>query len=137
MRLIDPASDSEYMTNKVKDTNGCYVVPAFTGPGVSRWDQSARGVGMTRGVNRYHIIRVALYSLCYHVNDVFQVMKADSGTELAALKADGGASSNKFLMQTQSDIIGAPVEKPVCVETISMCAAYLAGLPAGNRKGKA
>lgn len=133
MRLIDSAPDSEYMAKKVKDTNGCYVVPAFTGLGAPHWDQYARGtiVGITRGVNKYHIIRATLDSLCYQVNDVLQAMKADSGIELAALKVDGGASANDYLMQTQSDIIAAPVKRPQCVETTAMGAAYLAGLAVG------
>ena len=133
MRLIDSASDSEYMAKKVKDTNGCYVVPAFTGLGAPHWDQYARGtiVGITRGVNKYHIIRATLESLAYQVNDVLAAMKADSGIELAALKVDGGASANDFLMQTQADIISAPVNRPVCVETTAMGAAYLAGLAVG------
>lgn len=133
MRLIDSAPDSEYMANKVKDTNGCYVVPAFTGLGAPHWDQYARGtiVGITRGVNKYHIIRATLESLAYQTNDVLQAMKADSGIELAALKVDGGASINNVLMQTQADIINAPVERPQCVETTAMGAAYLAGLAVG------
>ena len=133
MRLIDSAPDSEYMASKVKDTNGCYVVPAFTGLGAPHWDQYARGtiVGITRGVNKYHVIRATLESLAYQTNDVLQAMKADSGIELAALKVDGGASANNFLMQTQSDIINAPVERPKCVETTAMGAAYLAGLAVG------
>lgn len=133
MRLIDSAPDSEYMAKKVKDTNGCYVVPAFTGLGAPHWDQYARGtiVGLTRGVNKYHIIRATLDSLAYQVNDVLQAMKADSGIDLAALKVDGGACANDYLMQTQSDIIDAPVHRPVCVETTAMGAAYLAGLAVG------
>ena len=133
MRLIDSAPDSEYMANKVKDTNGCYVVPAFTGLGAPHWDQYARGtiVGITRGVNKYHIIRATLESLAYQTNDVLQAMKADSGIELAALKVDGGASANNTLMQIQSDIIDAPVQRPKCVETTAMGAAYLAGLAVG------
>lgn len=133
MRLIDSAADSEFMAKKVKDTNGCYVVPAFTGLGAPHWDQYARGtiVGLTRGVNKYHIIRATLDSLVYQVNDVLQAMKADSGIELSALKADGGASSNDFLMQTQADISNAPVKRPRCVETTAMGAAYLAGLAVG------
>ena len=133
MRLIDSSPDSEYMAKKVKDTNGCYVVPAFTGLGAPHWDQYARGtiVGITRGVNKYHIIRATLESLAYQVNDVLAAMKADSGIELAALKVDGGASANNFLMQTQADIINAPVNRPVCVETTAMGAAYLAGLAVG------
>ncbi len=133
VKLIDSSPDSEYMAQKVKDTNGCYVVPAFTGLGAPHWDQYARGtiVGLTRGVNKYHIIRATLDSLCYQVNDVLQAMKADSGIELAALKVDGGASANNYLMQTQADIINAPVHRPQCVETTAMGAAYLAGLAVG------
>ena len=133
MRLIDSAPDSEYMAGKVKDTNGCYVVPAFTGLGAPNWDQYARGtiVGITRGVNKYHIIRATLESLAYQTNDVLQAMRADSGIKLEALKVDGGASANNFLMQTQADIINAPVERPRCVETTAMGAAYLAGLAVG------
>ena len=109
MRIIDSAEDSEYMAKKVKDTNGCYVVPAFTGLGAPYWDQYARGtiVGITRGVNKYHIIRATLESLAYQVNDVLVAMKADSGIALSSLKVDGGASANNFLMQTQADIINA------------------------------
>ena len=133
MRLIDSAPDSEYMAGKVKDTNGCYEVPAFTGLGAPHWDQYARGtiVGITRGVNKYHIIRATLESLAYQTNDVLQAMRADSGIKLEALKVDGGASANNFLMQTQADIINAPVERPRCVETTAMGAAYLAGLAVG------
>ena len=133
MRLIDSSPDSEYMANKVKDTNGCYVVPAFTGLGAPHWDQYARGtiVGITRGVNKYHIIRATLESLAYQTHDVLQAMKADSGIALSALKVDGGASANNFLMQSQADIINAPVQRPKCVETTAMGAAYLAGLAVG------
>lgn len=136
MRLIDSAADSEYMATKVKDTNGCYVVPAFTGLGAPHWDQYARGtiVGITRGVNKCHIIRATLESLAYQVNDVLSAMKADSGIRLSALKVDGGASANNFLMQVQADITAAPVNRPVCVETTAMGAAYLAGLAVGYWK---
>ena len=138
MRLIDSAADSEYMASKVKDTNGCYVVPAFTGLGAPHWDQYARGtiVGIIRGVNKYHIIRATLESLAYQVYDVLAAMKADSGIGLSALKADGGASANNFLMQVQADLINAPVNRPVCVETTAMGAAYLAGLAVGYWKNK-
>lgn len=130
LRLIDSAADSEYMASKVKDTNGCYVVPAFTGLGAPYWDQYARGtiVGLTRGVNKCHIIRATLESIAYQVCDVLSAMEADSGIALSALKVDGGASANNFLMQTQADIINAPVRRPCCVETTAMGAAYLAGL---------
>lgn len=138
MRIIDSAEDSEYMAKKVKDTNGCYVVPAFTGLGAPHWDQYARGtiVGITRGVNKYHIIRATLESLAYQVQDVLTAMRADSGIELSSLKVDGGASANNFLMQTQADIIAVPVKRPNCVETTAMGAAYLAGLAVGYWKDK-
>ena len=133
MRFIDSSAESEMMAMQVEDTNGCYVVPAFTGLGAPHWDQYARGtiVGLTRGVNKYHIIRATLDSIAYQVHDVLAAMKADSGIELSALKVDGGASANNFLMQTQADIIGAPVNRPRCVETTAMGAAYLAGLAVG------
>ena len=138
MRFVDSAPDSEYMAKKVKDTNGCYVVPAFTGLGAPHWDQYARGtvVGITRGVNKYHIIRATLESLAYQVNDVLTAMRADSGLALEALKVDGGASANNLLMQMQSDISNAPVNRPVCVETTAMGAAYLAGLAVGYWSSK-
>ena len=138
LRLIDSAPDSEYMAQKVADTNGCYVVPAFTGLGAPHWDQYARGaiVGLTRGVNKYHIIRATLDSLCYQTHDVLRAMEADSGIRLTALKVDGGASANNYLMQTQSDIIDAPVQRPKCVETTAMGAAYLAGLAVGYWKDR-
>lgn len=133
MRLIDSVADSEYMAGKVEDTNGCYVVPAFTGLGAPHWDSYARGtiVGITRGVNKYHIIRATLESIAYQVNDVLGAMEADSGIALTSLRVDGGASANNFLMQTQADIIGAPVKRPQCIETTAMGAAYLAGLAVG------
>ena len=138
LKVIDSSEDSEYMANKVADTHGCYVVPAFTGLGAPHWDQYARGtiVGITRGVNKYHIIRATLESIAYQVNDVLNAMKADSGINLAALKVDGGASANNFLMQTQADIINAPVKRPYLVETTAMGAAYLAGLAVGYWENK-
>ena len=138
LRVVDSAPDSEYFAKKVKDTNGCYVVPAFTGLGAPHWDAYARGaiVGLTRGVNKYHIIRATLESLAYQTYDVLRSMEADSGIKLAALKVDGGASANDLLMQIQSDVIQAPVNRPVCVETTAMGAAYLAGLAVGYWKSK-
>lgn len=138
MQLIDSSQVSEYMAQKVEDTNGCYVVPAFTGLGAPHWDQYARGtiVGLTRGVNKYHVIRATLESLAYQVNDVLQAMEADSGITLSALKVDGGASANNFLMQTQANLSGAPVKRPQCVETTAMGAAYLAGIAVGYWKNK-
>ena len=138
LQIIERAYETEELAQRVPDTNGCYVVPAFTGLGAPHWDQYARGaiLGLTRGVNRYHIIRATLDSLCYQTNDVLKAMEADSGIKLAALKVDGGACANNYLMQTQSDIINAPVKRPCCVETTAMGAAYLAGLAVGYWKDK-
>ena len=136
LRFIESAADSEYMAQKVKDTNGCYVVPAFTGLGAPHWDAYARGaiLGLTRGVNKYHIVRATLDSIAYQTNDVLSAMEADSGIRLSSLKVDGGASANNYLMQTQSDLSNAPVLRPACVETTAMGAAYLAGLAVGYWK---
>ena len=138
LRLIDSAPDSEYIAGKVKDTNGCYLVPAFTGLGAPYWDQYARGaiVGLTRGVNKSHIVRAALESLAYQTNDVLQAMYLDSGIRQTALRVDGGASANNLLMQIQADILQTPVHRPMCVETTAMGAAYLAGLAVGYWKNK-
>ena len=138
LRLIDSVADSEYMAKKVEDTNGCYVVPAFTGLGAPHWDPYARGtiVGITRGVNKYHLIRATLESLAYQVNDVIRAMEADSDISLTSLRVDGGASANDFLMQIQADIMGAPVKRPKCIETTAMGAAYLAGLAVGYWKNR-
>ena len=133
MKLITNAAESEAVAQEVADTNGCYVVPAFTGLGAPYWDQYARGaiVGLTRGCNRAHIVRATLDSLTYQTYDVLNAMRADSGIALASLKVDGGASANNYLMQTQADVIGAPVLRPTCVESTAMGAAYLAGLAVG------
>ncbi len=138
LRIIDSAEDSEYMARKVADTNGCYVVPAFTGLGAPYWDQYARGtiVGITRGVNKCHIIRATLDSIAYQVNDVLAAMEADAKIAIPTLKVDGGASANDFLMQTQADIVNVPVIRPQCVETTAMGAAYLAGLAVGYWTGR-
>ena len=138
MRLVDSAEDSEYMAQKVPDTNGCYVVPAFTGLGAPYWNQYARGtiVGITRGVNKYHMIRATLESIAYQTNDVLQAMKEDAGMDIGALKVDGGASANDFLMQVQADIIDTPVLRPVCLESTAAGAAYLAGLAVGYWQNK-
>ena len=136
LRFIESAADSEYMARKVPDTNGCYVVPAFAGLGAPYWDAYARGVvvGLTRGVNKYHIVRATLDSIAYQTDDVLKAMESDSGIRLGALKVDGGAAANNYLVQTQSDISGAPVLRPRCVETTAMGAAYLAGLAVGYWK---
>ncbi len=138
LKLVDESPDSEYFATKVPDTNGCYVVPAFTGLGAPYWDPYARGAitGLTRGVNKAHIIRATLESLAFQTNDVLAAMEEGSGVKLAALKVDGGACKNNFLMQFQSDIIDAPVHRPVCVETTAMGASYLAGLAVGYWNGK-
>ena len=138
LKLVDASPDSEYFATKVPDTNGCYVVPAFTGLGAPYWDPYARGAitGLTRGVNKAHIIRATLESLAFQTNDVLAAMEEGSGVKLNALKVDGGACKNNFLMQFQSDIIDAPVHRPVCVETTAMGASYLAGLAVGYWSGK-
>ena len=138
MRMIDSSADSEYMATRVPDTNGCYVVPAFTGLGAPYWDQYARGtiVGLTRGVNKYHVIRATLEGVAFQVADVLSAMEKDSGLSLSSIKVDGGASNNNFLMQFESDIIGVPVNRPACIETTAMGAAYLAGLCTGFWKNK-
>ena len=136
LRFIESASDSEYMARKVPDTNGCYVVPAFTGLGAPYWDAYARGtvVGLSRGVNKYHIIRATLDSITYQTNDVLTSMGSDAGIPLGNLRVDGGAAANNYLMQTQADVTDAPVLRPKCVETTAMGAAYLAGLAVGYWK---
>lgn len=133
LRFFDRAEETETLARAVEDTGGCYVVPAFTGLGAPHWDQYARGVivGLTRGVNKNHITRAALESIAYQVHDVVKAMEADSGISLTALKVDGGASANDFLMETQADILNVTVERPECVETTAMGAAYLAGLAVG------
>ena len=133
IRIIESAAESERYCREEEDCGGVYVVPAFTGLGAPYWDQYARGtiVGLTRGVNKYHVIRATLESMAFQVNDVLEAMKADSGINLTSLKVDGGASANNLLMQMQADISNAPVNRPVCVETTAMGAAYLAGLAVG------
>ena len=133
LHLVDSASDTEYFAGKVPDANGCYVVPAFTGLGAPYWDQYARGtiVGLTRGVNKYHIVRATLESLAYQVNDVLEVMKEDAGSDLAVLRVDGGASANNLLLQIQANISNVAVERPECIETTALGAASLAGLAVG------
>ncbi len=138
LKILEDSRDSEYMALKVQDTGGCYVVPAFTGLGAPHWDQYARGaiVGLTRGCNKNHLVRATLDSLCYQVNDVVRAMEADSGITLSALKVDGGASANNYLLQTQADLSAAPVIRPKCVETTALGAAYLAGLAVGYWKDR-
>lgn len=133
LRFLDSSGESEYMANQVPDTDGCYIVPAFAGLGAPYWDPHARGtiIGLTRGTNRYHIIRATLDSIAYQVCDVLQAMEQDAGRKMSSLRADGGASANHYLMQTQSDLCDTEVLRPKCVETTAMGAAYLAGLAVG------
>ncbi|MFB0935353.1 MAG: FGGY-family carbohydrate kinase, partial [Propionivibrio sp.] len=139
LKLVDNAAQSEELATSVPDTNGVYVVPAFVGLGAPYWDMYARGaiVGLTRGANRNHIVRATLESIAYQTRDVLQAMQDDSGITLKALKVDGGAVANNFLMQFQSDILGVPVDRPLVTETTAMGAAFLAGLAVGFWKDKA
>lgn len=136
--LIRDAAESEVLAKSVPDANGCYVVPAFVGLGAPYWDQYARGavVGLTRGVNRNHIVRATLESIAYQVNDVLTAMQEDSGMPITSLRVDGGACDNDFLMQFQADILNTSVVRPYCIETTAMGAAYLAGLSVGYWRSK-
>jgi glycerol kinase len=138
LRLIRDAAESEKHANEVEDSNGIYVIPAFTGLGAPYWDQYARGaiVGITRGCNREHIIRATLESIAYQSYDVIKAMENDLGASLKTLRVDGGASANNFLMQFQSDILGTNVLRPECIETTALGAAYLAGLSVGFWKDR-
>ncbi len=133
LKLIETAADSEYFASKVIDNGGVYVVPAFTGLGAPYWDMRARGAifGLTRGNGKNHIIRAALESIAYQTKDVLTAMENDSGLQLQMLKVDGGAVANNLLMQFQADILGVRVERPNCIETSALGAAYLAGLATG------
>lgn len=138
LRLIRTAAESEKYANEVQDTNGVYVIPAFTGLGAPYWDQYARGaiVGITRGCNREHIIRATLESIAYQAYDVIKAMENDLGEQVSSLRVDGGASANNFLMQFQADILDTEVLRPECIETTALGAAYLAGLAVGFWKDK-
>ena len=133
MRMIKNAAQSEEYAMSVKDTNGVYVVPAFTGLGAPYWNQYARGpiVGITRGCSKEHFIRAVLESMAYQTKDILEVMKKESGVDITGLKVDGGASMNNFLMQFQADILDVEVLRPECVETTALGAAYLAGIAVG------
>jgi len=133
LRMIDNAAFSEAYATKVEDANGVYVVPAFVGLGAPYWDQYARGiiVGLTRGVEKEHFIRATLESLAYQSYDVIKAMEADAGVSLKAIRVDGGAVPNNFLMQFQSDILGVDVVRPSVVESTALGAIYLAGLAVG------
>jgi len=138
VHMLTSAKDSEYFATQVSSTDGVYVVPAFAGLGAPYWDMYARGavLGLTRGTGKNHIIRATLESLAYQTRDVLDAMQKDSGITLAALKVDGGACANNFLMQFQADIVKAPVERPEVIETTALGAAYLAGLAVGFWQSK-
>ena len=131
--LIGTAAETEELAQKVPDTNGCYIVPAFTGLGAPYWKPEAKGIitGLTRGVGRFHIIRAALDAIVYQVNDIVTAMGQDAGSSVRTLRVDGGASVNNYLTQTQADISNTCVVRPACVETTALGAAYLAGLATG------
>ena len=131
--LIESAADSEAAARSVDDTAGAYLVPAFTGLGAPYWDERARGalVGLTRGTTREHVIRATLESIAYQTRDVVECLERDSGIPLAALRVDGGAAANDFLMQFQADILGTAVERPALLEVTAFGAAALAGLGVG------
>jgi len=136
LKMLDSASDSEYFATKVSDNGGVYIVPAFVGLGTPYWDSYARGTitGLTRGTGKSHIIRAALESICYQTKDVFEVIYNECNLTLKELKVDGGACSNNFLMQFQSDMLSVPVYRPVIIETTALGAAYFAGLHSGMWK---
>lgn len=138
LKVLDSAPDSEYYANKVKNSDGVYVVPAFVGLGAPYWDMKARGgiFGLTRGTTKNHIIRATLESLAYQTKDVLDAMQSDSGIKLNSLKVDGGAVANNLMMQFQSDILNVDVERPKITETTALGAAYLAGLAVGFWKNK-
>ncbi|UII54414.1 glycerol kinase GlpK [Cytobacillus spongiae] len=133
LRMFKDAKDSENYARKVESTDGVYVVPAFVGLGTPYWDSDVRGAvfGLTRGTEKEHFIRATLESLAYQTKDVLSAMEKDSGIELKALRVDGGAVKNDFLMEFQSDMLNVPVERPVVNETTALGAAYLAGLAVG------
>ncbi len=136
--LIETSPQSEAMAASVPDANGVYVVPAFVGLGAPYWDPYARGavLGITRGANKNHLVRATLESMAYQTKDLIDAMTEDLGGTLAALKVDGGASANNFLMQFQADVLDCEVKRPQCIETTSLGAAYLAGLATGYWKSK-
>lgn len=139
MGLISDAAASEAAARSVTDTGGVYVVPAFTGLGAPYWNQYARGTitGITRGFTRAQLVRATLESIAYQTCDICRAMESDAGVELTRLRVDGGAAANDLLMQFQSDLLGAEVLRPACIETTALGAAYLAGLAVGYWKDTA
>jgi len=139
MDMLRSSSQPEEYANRVKDTAGVYVVPAFVGLGTPYWDDDARGAvfGLTRGADRHNFVRATLFSIAYQSKDVIEAMKREANLELKALRVDGGASANSLLMQFQSDILQCEVHLPRCVETTALGAGYMAGLGVGFWKSKA
>lgn len=133
MGLIHSAAETEPIAASVPDNAGVYFVPAFTGLGAPHWDMYSRGtiVGLTRGSGRAHIVRAALEAIAYQSADVVQAMQNDSGISMPVMRVDGGASANNFLMQFQSDILGADVVRPAIIESTALGAAMLAGRAVG------
>jgi glycerol kinase len=138
LNILSNAAESEAMALSVEDSAGVFMVPAFVGLGAPYWDPYARGAifGLTRGANKKHLVRATLESMAYQCSDLLGAMSQDMGSRLPLLKVDGGACANNFLMQFQADILGCPVERPACIETTSLGAAYLAGLATGYWKDK-
>ena len=133
VRILDNAAQSEEIARSVPDTAGAYIVPAFTGMGAPYWDPYARGavLGLTRGVNRNHLVRAAIESMAYQTYDLMISMAEDMGEPISAFKVDGGACQNDFLLEFQAGIMNMPLYRPECIETTSLGAAYLAGLATG------
>ncbi|WP_028581428.1 glycerol kinase GlpK [Desulfogranum japonicum] len=133
MRMFRDAKDSELYATRVQGTDGVYMVPAFVGLGAPYWNSEVRGAvfGLTRGTTKEHFVRATLESLCYQTKDVLSAMESDSGIKLETLRVDGGAVANDLMLQIQADLLGVPVERPICIETTALGAAYLAGLAVG------
>ena len=136
LNLVQNSAESERLATSVESSDGVYLVPAFAGLGAPYWDMEARGTvfGLTRGTTKAHLTRATLESIAYQTKDVLTAMEQDSGIKLKALRVDGGASNNNFLMQFQSDMLGVPVERPQITETTALGAAYLAGMAVGFYK---
>jgi glycerol kinase len=136
LKIIESASDSEYYAKKVPDSGGVLIVPAFQGLGAPYWDPYARGiiVGITRATNKYHLIRATIESMAYQTADVIELMENSTKIKVNELAVDGGASANNLLLSFQSDLLGIPIERPECIETTALGAAYLCGLSTGLYK---
>ena len=133
LKIIESAEDSEYYARKVPDSGGVIIVPAFNGLGAPWWDPYSRGIiiGITRATTKYHLVRATLESMAYQTADLVELMEGVTGIKIKSLRVDGGASANKLLLEFQADILGIPLERPLCIETTALGAAYLAGLALG------